>query len=254
MRALWTGHVTCGMVTVPVRLYAATEDPRPRMHQVHTADGSRIRHRRVCEAEAREVSEAEISRGWEAPDGRMVVLRDEDLDHLPLATRKTVEIMGFVGEQDVDPLLYDRGYFAGPDGPVAQRPYALLVEALARTARVGIAKFAVRTRERLAVLRPRRGILVVHALRWPQELRQPGDMASSAPVTERELELAEVLIGQLTGVDIAEVHDEYGAALEQVVTAKLEGLGWAEPPEPQPSVDLMQALEDSIRQARRGEQ
>lgn len=104
------------------------------------------------------------------------------------------------------------------------------------------------------MLRPRRGVLVVHALRWPQELREPGDLASDAPVTERELELAEVLIGQLAGVDIADLHDEYGAALEQVVTAKLEGLGWAEPPEPEPAVDLMQALEDSIRQARRGEQ
>jgi DNA end-binding protein Ku len=97
------------------------------MHQVHSADGSRIRHRRVCEAEAREVSEAEISSGAEAPDGRRVVLADEDLDHLPLATRKTVEIVGFVNEQDVDPLLYDRGYFAAPEGSVAQRPYALLV-------------------------------------------------------------------------------------------------------------------------------
>lgn len=127
MHALWTGHIACALISVPVRLYAATEDPRPRMHQVHAADGSRIRHRRVCEAEAREVSEAEIGRGWEAPDGRMVVLRDEDLDHLPLATRKTVEIVGFVGENDVDPLLYDRGYFAAPDGQIAERPYALLV-------------------------------------------------------------------------------------------------------------------------------
>ncbi|MDQ0938669.1 Ku protein [Streptomyces sp. V1I1] len=90
----------------------------------------------------------------------------------PWPPAKTVEIIGFVGEQDVDPLLYDRGYFAGPDGQVAQRPFPLLVEALARTGRVGIAKFAVRTRERLAVLRLRRGVLVVHALRWPQELRE----------------------------------------------------------------------------------
>jgi len=242
--------VTCALVAVPVRLYAATEDLRPRMHQVHLVDGSRIRHRRICEAEAREVGETEIGRGWETPDGRMVVLADEDLDHLPLASRKTVEIVGFVGEDDVDPLLYDRGYFAAPDGQIAQRPYALLVEALARTGRVGVAKFAVRSRERLAVLRPRRGVLVVHALRWPQELREPGDMASPAPVTERELELAELLIEQLAGVDIAGLHDEYGAALEQVVTAKLEGSGWAEPPEPQPVIDLMQALQDSIRRAR----
>ncbi len=142
------------------------------------------------------MAQAEIGRGWEAPDGRMVVLRDEDLDHLPVVTRETVEILGFVDAGDIDPLLYDRAYYAAPDGPAAQRPCALLVEALARTGRFGIAKFAVRTRERLAALRPRRGVVVVHALRWPEALREPGAIASTAPVTERELELAEMLIEQ----------------------------------------------------------
>lgn len=142
-RALWSGHVTCGLVSAgaPVRGdagVAAAAAPGPRRGR------ARIRHRRVCEAEAR-VPEYEIARGWEAPDGRMIVLRDEDLDHLPLATRKTIEIVGFVGEGDVDPLLYDRGYYAAPDGPAAQRPYALLVEALARTGRLGIAKLTLRT-------------------------------------------------------------------------------------------------------------
>ncbi|MEV6011999.1 Ku protein [Streptomyces sp. NPDC051976] len=253
MRALWSGHVTCGLVSVPVRLYAATEDLRPQLHQVHAVDGSRIRHRRVCEAEDREVTEAEIAKGWEAPDGRVVVLADEDLEHLPLATRKMIEIAGFVGVGDVDPLMYDHGYYAAPDGPAAGRPYALLVEALARTGRLGIAKFAVRTRERLVVLRPRRGVLVVHGLHWPQEIRDPGDIASLAPVTEQELGLAEMLIEQLAGVDIASLHDQYGEALDQAVTAKLQGQSLSGPPEPQPVVDLMQALEDSLRQARRGD-
>lgn len=250
MRALWTGHVTCGLVSVPVRLYPATQEQRPRLHQVHASDGSRIRHRRWCEAEDREVPEWEIARGWEAPDGRMVVLRDEDLDHLPLPARKVVDIVGFVDAADVDPLLYERGYYAAPDGQAALRPYALLVEALARAGAFGVAKLAVRTRERLAVLRPRRGVLVVQTLRWPQEIRDPGDIASPSPVTDRELGLAEALIEQLAGVDITELHDDYGTALDQVVTAKIEGEGWTEPPEPQPAVDLMQALEDSLRQAR----
>ncbi|MBM9506653.1 Ku protein [Actinacidiphila acididurans] len=94
MRALWSGHVTCSLVTVPVRPHAATHDPRPQLHQVHAADGARIRRRGVCEAEAREVPEAEIARSWRAPDGRVILLRDEDLDHLPLATRKTIDILG----------------------------------------------------------------------------------------------------------------------------------------------------------------
>ncbi|MFJ8785756.1 Ku protein [Streptomyces sp. NPDC102476] len=253
MSVLWSGHITCALVSVPVRLYTGIEEARPRLHRVHAADGARIRHRQVCEAEAREVGEWEIGRGWQAPDGRVVVLRDEDLDHLPLATRKAVEIVGFVGERDVDPLLYERFYYAGPaDGQVALRPYALLVEAMTRKRVLGVAKFAARTRERLAVLRPRQGVLVVQALRWPQEVRPPEPIAAAAPATARELELAETLIDHLTGVDINYLHDEYGAALEQVVEAKLAGVGWQEPPEPVPPADLMAALEASIRRSRNG--
>jgi DNA end-binding protein Ku len=148
----------------------------------------------------------------------MVVLDDEDLDHLPLATRKTVEIVGFVSESDVDPLLNDRAYFAGPAGEApaplrppggSPRPHRPLRSREVRCPHP-------RAPDRAA---PAPRVLVVHALRWPQEIREPGDLASIAPVTERELELAEVLIEQLTGVDITDLHDEYGAALEQVVTA-----------------------------------
>ncbi|MGW0844215.1 non-homologous end joining protein Ku [Streptomyces sp. NPDC002787] len=253
MSVLWSGHITCGLVNVPVRLYTGIEEARPRLHRVHAADGARIRHCRVCEAEAREVSESEIGRGWEAPDGRVVVLRDEDLDHLPLATRRAVEITGFVDERDVDPLLYERFYYAGPaGGQAAVRPFALLVEAMTRKGVLGVAKFAARTRERLAVLRPRQGVLVVHALRWPEEIRPPENVAVAVPTTARELELAETLIDHLSGVDISALHDEYGAALEQVVEAKLAGVGWEEPPEPTPPVDLIAALEASVRQTRNG--
>ncbi|CAM5607782.1 Ku protein [Streptomyces aurantiogriseus] len=139
MRVLWSGHITCELVNVPVRLYAAMQETRPQLHEVHVTDSARIRHRRVCEADDREVGEGEIGRGRQTPYGRMVVLRDEDLDRLPLATRRRVEILGFVDDHDVDPLLYDRAYYADPDGEPGQRPCALLVEALARTGRVGVA-------------------------------------------------------------------------------------------------------------------
>jgi DNA end-binding protein Ku len=206
------------------------------LHQVQAADGGRIRHRRVCEAEARDVPDDEIAPGWQALDGRMIVLHHEDLDRLPLATRKTIEIAGFVDQNDVDPLMFDRGYYAAPDGPAAARPYALLVEALARTGRYAIAKFAVRTRERLAVLRPHHGILIVQALHWPQKIRDPGDITSPAPVTEQELTLAETLIEQLAGIDVTALHDQYGEALEQIVTAKIERRQWTQPPNPSRSM------------------
>jgi DNA end-binding protein Ku len=249
MRAIWQGHVVFGLISVPVRLFAATEEGRPALHLVHEC-GGRIRHRRVCEREGREVPEHEVQRGAELPDGRTVVLAQEDLAHLPLATKREVDVLGFVDEADVDPIMYWRPYYAAPNGAAAGRPYALLVEALARSGRVAVCKVALRSRERLAVLRPRRGILVVHTLWWPAEIRDPGDVSVPAPVSDRELALADMLIEQLVGVDIDGLHDEYAHALEQVIVAKLEGHGWAEPPEPEEAVDLMAALEASLRQAR----
>lgn len=194
-----------------------------------------------------EVPQSEIARGWERPDGRTVVLLDEDLDALPLPTKRTVDVLGFIDERDVDPVLYAKPYWVGAAGEQGQRPYALLVEALARHGTVAVAKVTLRTRERLAVLRPRHGMLVLHTLLWPQEIRKPDDLSSPAPVTERELELAELLMDQLAGVDIAELHDEYAAALEQLLAAKMTGAGLEEPEEPTLAVDLMAALEASIR-------
>ncbi|MFJ5217217.1 Ku protein [Streptomyces sp. NPDC088354] len=249
MRAIWSGYISFGLVTVPVQLFAATEEHGAGFHQVHAADGSRIKHRRFCASEDVEVPQSEIARGWERPDGRTVVLLDEDLAALPLPTRKTVEVLGFVDAADVDPVLYAKPYWVGALGEQGQRPYALLVEALARHGTVAVAKVTLRTRERLAVLRPRHGMLVLHTLLWPEEIREPDDLSSAAPVTERELELAELLMDSLAGVEIADLHDEYAAALEQLVVAKMAGTEVEEPAEPVEVVDLMAALEASIRDA-----
>lgn len=135
-----------------------------------------------------------------------------------------------------------RPYWVGAAGDQGQRPYALLVEALARHGTVAVAKVTLRTRERLAVLRPRHGMLVLHTLLWPEEIREPGDRSSSAPVTDREVELAEILMEQLAGMDIANLHDEYAGALEQLVVAKMSGGMVEEPPEPVSAVDLMAAV------------
>ncbi|MFG2525805.1 Ku protein [Streptomyces sp. NPDC048527] len=138
---------------------------------------------------------------------------------------------------------------SGPDGPPADRPYALLVEALARTGQVGVCKVAVRSRERI-VLRPRHGILILQTLLWQDELRDPGDLTPPAPVTNRELELAEVLMRECTGVEVDQLRDEYRHALEKLVETKVSGGQLAAPPEPAPAMDLMAALEESVRAAR----
>ncbi|MFD3565564.1 Ku protein [Streptomyces sp. NPDC058686] len=190
---------------------------------MHAADSGMVQHRRFCEAEDREIPYEEVGRGWELPDGQLVPLTDQDLDRLPLATRHVVQVLGFVPGQDIDPISYSRPYYVGPDGSPAERPYALLVEALARTGQAGVCKVAVRSRERIALLRPRHGILILHTLLWQDELRDPGDLAPSAPVTDRELELAEVLMRELPGVEVGQLRDEYRHALEQLVEAKVSG-------------------------------
>ncbi|WP_179382523.1 Ku protein [Streptomyces sp. SA15] len=251
MEATWSGTIQFGLVALPIRLYAATEEHPVRLHEIHVADGSRVEHRRFCKAESREIPYEEVGRGFELGDGRTVPLTDEDLARLPLPTKRTVDVLGFVPFEDIDPISYGRPYYAGP-GPGADRPYALMVEALARTGYVAVSKVALRSRERLALLRPRHGMLILQTLLWQDELRDPGDLAPSTPITERELELAEVLIRELTGIDVGEVHDEYAHALEQLVETKITGGELAEPEEPAPALDLMAALEESIRAAGQG--
>ena len=250
MTAIWSGHLTFGLVSLPIQLHTVVQESRPRLHEVHAGCGSRVRHRRVCEREGRELAREEIARGWQAPDGRVVVLTDADLDDLPLPTKRVIEVLGFVPDEDIDPLMYARPYYASPNGSAAERPYALLVEALAGAGQVAVGKLAIRTRERLAILRPRQGILVCHTLLWPSEIRAPDDWAPTAPVTEQELRLAEVLMETLAGVNVADMHDEYGAALEQLITAQVEGRELPALPEPPVATDLQAALEESIERAR----
>ncbi|WP_328886421.1 non-homologous end joining protein Ku [Streptomyces sp. NBC_00316] len=249
MRALRSGVIQFGLVVLPVKLLLATEEHQVQLREIHAADSGRVQHRRFCEAEDREIPYEEVGRGWELPDGRLVPLTDEDLECLPLATRHVVEVLGFVPGQDVDPISYSRPYYVGPGGPPADRPYALLVEALACTGQAGVCKVAIRSREHIALLRPRHGILILQTLLWQDELRDPGDLTPSTPVTNRELELAEALMRELTGVEVDQLQDDYQHALEQLVEAKVSGGQLAAPPEPGPAMDLMAALEESVRTA-----
>jgi DNA end-binding protein Ku len=248
-QAVWTGWITFGLVSLPVQLFPATRRHGVDLHEVHAADGAPIRHRRVCQAEHREVDRPEIAKGYKTPDGRTVVLREEDLEALPLPSKHVIDVLGFVPIDGLDPLLFSRGYYAAPHGQAGQRPYALLVAALARAERAAVAKVTLRIRERLAALWPRRDTLVVQTLLWPEEVRDPGDPGSTTPVTGQELELASLLMAQLPGVDLAALHDEYAAALEQLVAAKESGDQLVPPAEPEPAVDLMTALEESLRKA-----
>jgi len=248
-----TMSVSFGLVSVPVLVSPATENHRVRLHEVHRGDQGRIRHRRVCELDGQEVAYQDVARGVELPDGTMAVLDDAALERLPLSTRHVIEVLGFVSADTIDPISYQRAYYARPAGAPAERPYQVLVAALARTGLVGIAKTAISSRERLAVLRPRHGVLTVHTVFWPDEIREPGP-APTRPVTDREMELAELLLSQLRGIDPSAARDEYAEALDRLVAAVTAGRELEAPTAPrEPPEDLMAALEASIRASRRAE-
>jgi DNA end-binding protein Ku len=247
-------------VSIPVRVVGATENHSVSFRQVHTADLGRIRYRKVCEEEGREVSGDEIGRAWETSDGVLVPISDADLEAMPLPTARTVDILGFVPISSIDPYQLDRSYYLTPDTGAA-KPYALLREALRRADKGAIAKLAMRGRETLALVRSLEGegeeVLGMHTLLWPDEIRSAASLAPSEKVTVRdaELDLADTLMDTLGSVELEELHDEYREAVEELVSAKLAGAEPERPREPAEAggkvIDLMSALEDSVRTARR---
>lgn len=260
MRSIWNGAISFGLVSIPIKLVNATENHSISFRQIHVEDGGRIRYRKVCELEEREVSGAEIGKGYEDADGTIIPITDEDLAHLPLPTARTIEIVAFVPADRIDPLQMDAAYYLAAGGAPAAKPYILLREALKRSNKVAIAKFALRGKERLGMLRVVGEAIAMHGLLWPDEVRTPEGVAPETDVTvnDRELDLADALMDTLGEIELEELHDEYREALEEVVAAKAAGEAPPESPEPARGgkvLDLMAALEKSVRAAKesRGE-
>lgn len=255
MRSIWNGVISFGLVRIPIKLVNATESHAVPFREIHTEDGGRIRHRKFCELEDREVTAQEISRGYEEADGTIIPITDEDLAHLPIPTARTIEIVTFVPEDSIDPLQLGAAYYLAAGRAPAARPYTLLREALKRGNRVAIAKFALRGRERLGMLRVVGEAIALHGLLWPDEVRAPEGIAPDADVTlhDKELNLADALVDALSEVGLEDLRDEYREAVEEVVAAKISGEALPELPEPERGVevlDLTTALERSVRAVR----
>ncbi|NGO73550.1 Ku protein, partial [Streptomyces boncukensis] len=225
MRSIWKGSISFGLVSIPIKVVSATENHSVSFHQVHTADGGRIRYRKVCELDGEEVPREETGRGFETDDGTTVLLTDADMAALPLPTAKTVEILGFVPAERIDPIQLDRSYYLAADGKSADKPYALLREALRRSGKVAVAKLAMRGRESLGMLRVYEDALALHTMLWPDEIRPVSGVAPEERVAVRdaELDLADTLMETLGELDWDELHDEYRAALEALVAEKAAG-------------------------------
>jgi DNA end-binding protein Ku len=259
MRAMWSGAVSFGLVSVPVKLYSATTNHDVRFHQVHAADGGRIKYKRTCSVDGEEVEYADIVKGYETEDGELITLDDEDLDSLPVATGHEIDVIEFVPADQIDPLLFDKSYFLEPEAKAA-KPYALLREALVQTDRMAVVRVALRQRETLALLRVRDKAIVLQTMLWPDEVREPDFDILDADVELRpqELTMAASLVESLGAeFDPSQFHDEYRDAVVELIdrkrtTGDTRPAPVAEKREegPDSMTDLLSALQASVEAAR----
>jgi len=257
VRSIWKGAISFGLVTIPVKLYSATEAKDVSFHQVRRTDGSRIRYKRVAQADGEEVSYGDIAKGYELPSGETVVLTDDDFKDLPLTTSRAIDVLQFVPLEQVDPIYFEKSYYLEPD-KAGTKPYVLLRDALEESGKVAVVKIALRNRESLATLRVRDGVFVLETMLWPDEVREPdfGFLDEDVEVRSQELAMAGSLIETLSGdFDPGQFKDEYREALQAVIEAKIEGREVVQPAEAQPTsgtvVDLMAALRASVEAARK---
>ncbi|MFG2284061.1 Ku protein [Streptomyces asoensis] len=260
-RTIWSGAISFGLVTVPIHVQSATEHHSIQFHQYHLQDMGRIRTRKICELEDREVSTAEIGKGYEYAKDQVVAISDDDLRDLPLPTAKAIEIDAFVAADDIDPIRIGEGYYLSPDGQVAAKPYKLLRQALARSSKVAIAKYAWSGRERLGMLRVRGEAIVLHAMHWPDEIRDPTELLPApVDVSDEEIEGALALMETMSRDDLEgeEFKDSYTEAMAKIIESKREDKPLPQAPEPEKPgkvLDLMAALTESVQKAKasRGE-
>ena len=256
MRSIWKGAISFGLVTIPVKLYSATEEKNVSFHQVHREDGGRIRYKRVCSLDGEEVSYGDIAKGYELSSGETVILTDEDFADLPLSTSRTIDVLQFVPLEEVDPIYFAKSYYLEPER-TGTKPYVLLRDALEQSDKVAVVKVALRQREQLATLRVRDGVFVLETMLWPDEIRTPefAFLEEDVEVRPQELTMAGSLIDSLTAeFDPSQYNDEYREALEAVIAAKVEGQEVVQPAAEQPQggavLDLMAALRASVEAAK----
>jgi DNA end-binding protein Ku len=257
-RSMWKGVVSFGMVSIPIRLYNATESSaKVSFRQLCPEHRSPISYKRWCAEGDHEVSYSEIQRGYEVGKDRYVIIDDRDLDNLPLPTAHSIDIEEFVPTDDVEPGLYfNNAYFMEPE-ELGKKPYQLLRKALEATGRMAIAKIALRDREHLAALHPNGAGLLMNTLHWPDEIRSTEGLKGlegEVKINPKELEMAKALIESLAdSFDPSRYKDEYREAVMKVVQAKIEGEVIEAPTAPQPArvMDLMEALRASVEAAKK---
>ncbi|MBT4610746.1 MAG: Ku protein [Gemmatimonadetes bacterium] len=255
MRSLWKGHIRFSMVTIPVRLYNAVDSGSSiRFNQLHKEDHGRIKYDKVCRSCSETLSGDEIIKGYEYAPDEYVVVDDEDFEKVKLKSTKIIEIEGFVDVNDVDVSMYDTPYYAGPDGDVAVKVFALLSQSLTQSGKLGVGKVVLRDREDMVLIGAQGNGIVIYKVRYPQFVRKMDDVPGLADseVSADELKLAQSLIDSMSK-DLAdiEIKDTYHEAVQEMIQAKVDGkeVVMAAEDEVKPVVDIMTALKESIAAA-----
>ncbi|HVL81361.1 MAG TPA: Ku protein [Actinomycetota bacterium] len=251
MRATWSGSISFGLVTVPVKVYTATQDTTPSFRQLDEETKSPIRYRKVASSTGEEVPRERIVKGYEVSKGQYVVLSDEEMEALPARSGKAIDVEQFVDASQIDPVYFERPYYLVPD-EAGVKAYNVLRDALAAEDKVAIGRVAFRDKEHLAAIRVMNGVLMLHTMRWPEEIKEAEfpELAASPKVSEAEVKMARTLVQGMTDeFDPARFTDSYREAVQELVQRKLEGEEITVPdaPEPEPVADLMKALEASLK-------
>lgn len=250
-RAIWKGAINFGLVTIPVGMYTAIDNKTPKFKQLRKTDHSPIRYKRVAEADGNEVAWEDIVKGYEFEKDRYVVFTEEELASAHPDGNRLVDVIQFVEESEIDPMMYKNSYYLVPE-KTGIKAYRILQEALRDKGRVGIAKVSIREKQHLATLRARDGVIVMETMFWPDEIREPAFEELEEPVEVRaeEVKMAEMIIDNLTApFSPEEWVDESREAVEELARRKMDGEEIVSPAEAAPAagvVDIMEALKASV--------
>jgi DNA end-binding protein Ku len=257
--AVWTGNISFGLVTVPVKLTPATKSRDVSFNQLEAGTGSRVRNRRVSEQTGEEITSDKIVKGYEIEKGRYVVVEKQELDALAPKASHTIEIEDFVDLVDIDPIFFDSPYYVMVDEKAA-KPYRLLVDAMTELGKVAVGRVVLRAKERLVAIRPLNGMLCVETMRYADEIVDPATLGlpeDEIEFTDREVSMARQLVETLSAdFDATKYHDEYREQLLALIDKKAAGeeiVAQPQPDAPAKVLDLMAALEASLARAGRSD-
>ena len=255
MRPIWSGTIQFGLVTIPVGVYSATSSERISFNMLHKKDHGRIRNKKFCEIEGKEVSNDDIIKGFEYEKGEYIEMTEKDFESIAVESTKVINITDFVSHADIDPMFFDTPYYLAP-GKGADQTYLLLREAMKKSGKVGIAKVSIRQREYLAAVKPHKAALMLETMHFADEITDPEELklpAEGAKIDSRQLKIAEQLITGLSGKFNPEQYkDTYREALLKVIDDKLKGKTISKPAaaftaQSTKVVDIMEKLKESLK-------